>query len=585
MNISSKTKWILKMLLKDWRRYPKCDPQSNCSDVGSSSMAFVEARCAYVILLMAIYYMTEALPLAVTALMPVFAFPLLGIISTDAICRVYMRGTAMMFFGGLAVAIAVEHCNLHKRIALFVILRVGQSPRRLMGSFMLTTMFLSMWISNTAATAMMIPILDAILQELYKSDAVRKTMGNTELTELPPKFHQVSNTNEDNKIKRNSYLESDEDEPVRRPVVSINTSLNKSEERLAPPDKESQALSTMYFLATAYGSNLGGTGFPTGTGPNLVLWGIMQSSFPEGTGLNFATWMAFNIPGMILCVACTWVWLEILCRRFRNHLKKKKKQFEGWYKSITMPLARLPFMKLSSQSCSQSLSSCGKVGNATPAILIVFLLFVIPSKPPWCDKSNGPTPACLTWDVVHRKVPWGLVILMGGGFAMAEGASASGLSNWLRLQLQSLQVLPGPAIVFLVCLITTFLTEIISNITAASILLPVLKDMALGLGIHPLYLMLPGAVCCSYAFMLPVANPPNAIAFNASTMKNSDMIKAGFILNFICVFIMTGLINTLGVVLFDLHTFPEWAANAARAANATTVVLQTFSNETLVTYS
>ncbi|KAB7499343.1 putative transporter [Armadillidium nasatum] len=198
---------------------------------------------------------------------------------------------------------------------------------------------------------------------------------------------------------------------------------------------------------------------------------------------------------------------------------------------------------------------------------------------------TGPTPACLTWDVVHRKVPWGLVILMGGGFAMAEGASASGLSNWLRLQLQSLQVLPGPAIVFLVCLITTFLTEIISNITAASILLPVLKDMALGLGIHPLYLMLPGAVCCSYAFMLPVANPPNAIAFNASTMKNSDMIKAGFILNFICVFIMTGLINTLGVVLFDLHTFPEWAANAASAANATTVVLQTFSTEKLVTYS
>ncbi|KAB7499350.1 Low-affinity phosphate transporter PHO91, partial [Armadillidium nasatum] len=206
----------------------------------------------------------------------VFAFPLLGIISTDAICRFYMRGTAMMFLGGLVVAIAVEHCNLHKRIALFVILKVGQSPTLIMIGFMLTTMFISMWISNTAAGAMMIPILDAILQELFKNDKAhnelnkssedfielkfsKKTLSKTELIENSPNLNSLHHSPRAESFK-----------PERKEEV------NNNEERLTPPDKESQALSTMLFLATAYSANIGGTAFPTGTGPNLVFWGLFQ---------------------------------------------------------------------------------------------------------------------------------------------------------------------------------------------------------------------------------------------------------------------------------------------------------------------
>ncbi|RXG51843.1 Solute carrier family 13 member 2, partial [Armadillidium vulgare] len=554
-----------------------------------------EARCAFVILLMATYYMTEALPLAVTALMPVFAFPLLGIISTDAICRFYMRGTAMMFFGGLSVAIAVEHCNLHKRIALFVILKVGQSPTLIMIGFMLTTMFISMWISNTAAGAMMIPILDAILQELFKNDKAhnelnkssedfielkfsKKTLSKTELIENSPNLNMLIRS-----LHHSPRAESFK--PERKEEV------NNNEERLSPPDKESQALSTMLFLATAYSANIGGTAFPTGTGPNLVFWGLFQNSFSGNTGLNFVSWMLFNIPGMFLCMLCTWALLQIhfmgigKWRKFPKCSEEKKERIRNLVQHHYDSLGPITFHEICVTVLFSTLvllwvfRAPGKVGNATPAIFIVFLLFIIPSKLPWKDTSAGPIPSCLTWEVVHKKVPWGLILLVGGGFAMAEGASASGLSTWLQAQLQVLEILPKQAIVFLVCFITTFLTEIITNITAASVLLPVLKDMAIGLGIHPLYLMLPGTVCCSYAFMLPVSNPPNAIAFNASTMKTTDMMKVGFFLNIICIVIMTILINTLGVEIFDLKTFPEWAGNATVNASS---LIEPLANDTLI---
>ncbi|KAB7499344.1 Solute carrier family 13 member 2 [Armadillidium nasatum] len=476
--------------------------------------------------------LSKALPLAVTALMPIFAFPLLGIISTDAICRVYMRGTAMMFLGGLAVAIAVEHCNLHKRIALFVILKVGQSPTLIMLSFMLTTnvhFYVDFqhgsWghdgsnLGRHFARIVQIQTYSDCMKNIEllerNNDKVQIEANKSKQDFIAIRFSKKT-LSKTELIESSSNLNSLDDDPRAETLKPERIEeINNNEERLSPPDKESQALSTMLFLATAYSANLGGTAFPTGTGPNLVFWGIYHKKwrkFPKCSEekkerIRKLVQHHYDSLGPItfheICVTVLFSTLVLLW------VFRAPGFITGWGEMV-----------------QDAFPNDFKVGNATPAILIVFLLFVIPSKLPWTDTSPEPTPPCLTWEAVHKKVPWGLILLVGGGFAMAEGAAASGLSTWMQVQLQVLEVLPKQAIVFLVCLITTFLTEIITNITAASILLPVLRDMAIGLGIHPLYLMLPGTVCCSYAFMLPVSNPPNAIAFNASTMKTTDMGQA-----------------------------------------------------------
>ncbi|XP_042889594.1 solute carrier family 13 member 5-like isoform X4 [Penaeus japonicus] len=548
-----------------------------------------EARCGYVILVMAMYWMTEAVPLAVTALIPVFAFPLLGILSTGKVCLVYMKETNMMFLGGLTVAIAVEHCNLHKRIALFVILHIGQSPRRLMAGFMLTTMFLSMWISNTASTAMMVPIVDAILVELYSSRETDGERGEpkSDLSVSPQHQSQMELVTTNGKSGQN--------QEVRKGTETEMESIADGEG--AGDGREGLTAATMLrrslLLGVAYSANIGGTGVVTGTSPNLVVMAVLSDSFSEPTGLNFATWMAFNVPGMLVCVLLAWLWLQFLfmglCGRkssiqqttpereaaVKRLIREKYRQLgpithhEGTVLTLFIVLVflwlfRAPeFVPGWSKWFSDAFGEHLEVDDATPAMFIVFLLFVLPAKLNfWCfrDPNAPPTasPACMSWDVVQKKIPWGVVLLLGGGFAMAEASKVSGLSIWLGDQLQYFNVMPKEAIVFIVCLMTAMLTEVASNTATASILLPVLKELALKINVNPLYLMLPAAVCCSYAFMLPVATPPNAIVFSAANMKSKDMMKAGFAMNVICVLVITVMINTLGVALFDLQNLPPW---------------------------
>ncbi|XP_068207339.1 Na(+)/citrate cotransporter-like isoform X3 [Palaemon carinicauda] len=564
------------------------------------AMNHAAARCGYVILIMAIYWMTEALPLAVTALIPVFAFPLLGILSTGECCLVYMKETNMMFLGGLTVAIAVEHCNLHKRIALFVILHVGQSPRRLMAGFMLTTMFLSMWISNTASTAMMVPIVDAILVELY---ATRNKKQEENATAIDMNASSSQNQLElaptgkngvgdgHNIIERNNHETEKDDTVTDAEVDAANEEIFR----------QRHIMRRALLLGIAYSANVGGTGVVTGTSPNLVLMAVLQDSFSEPTGLNFATWMAFNVPGMIICVILAWVWLQVL---FMGLFRKKspiqqstpertaavKRLINQKYKElgpvthheatvltlfiilVLLWLFRAPEFVPGWASWFKESFEGIEVDDATPAMLIVTLLFILPARLNfWCfrnpkdPEAPTPSPACMSWQVVQEKIPWGVVLLLGGGFAMAEGANKSGLSAWLGEQLVAFNVMPKEAIVFVVSLMTAMLTEVASNTATASILLPVLKEMALNINVNPLYLMLPAAVCCSYAFMLPVATPPNAIVFSAANMKSADMMKAGFLMNIICVVVITVMINTLGVALFDLQHMPPWANSTISA--------------------
>ncbi|XP_064082342.1 solute carrier family 13 member 2-like [Macrobrachium nipponense] len=557
-----------------------------------------EAKCGYVMIMMAIFWMTEIFPLAVTALIPVFAFPFLGILPTGEVTRVYMKENIMMFIGGVTIAVAVEHCNLHKRIALFVIFHLGQSPRRLMAGFMLTTMFLSMWISNTATTAMMVRVVDALLVELFiSSEEVDEAISSNGRGHM-----------ELQGIENGSYIPEDDCESGRNKNLQTNTKGQKVKEDKPRPktiaemslNDECRALKDMCFLAVAYSANVGGTGSMTGTGSNLVLKGILESSFDESTGLNFATWMAFNIPGMLLCVILAWIWLQILfmglCRKGKQSIQETspekeaalRKVIEDQYQGlgpmshqektvltlfiilVLMWLFRSPeFIPGWADLFKDANGKKFAIKDASSVILIIFALFALPANLSFFKnirRKDGallpPAPGCLNWKVAQERVPWGLVLVMGGGLALAEGCKKSGLSSWMGEQLTVFDALPKEATVFCVSLLIAMLTEVTSNTATASIFLPVLMEMALNVNVNPLYLMLPATVCCSYAFMLPVATPPNAIVYGAADMKSSDMMKAGFVMNVLCVIVITGMINTLGVLMFDLHTLPAWAKSS-----------------------
>lgn len=566
-----------------------------------------EARCGYVIMLMAVYWMTEAVPVAVTALIPVFAFPLLGVMSTGDVCIVYMKETNMMFLGGLTVAIAVEHCNLHRRIALRVILLVGQSPRSLMAGFMLTTMFLSMWISNTATTAMMVPIVDAILAELYTArDVQDSTAIEMDPRVAPAKQSQMDLVNND--ASAYSRTEPNPEPEAPNSTEPPSRALSKEEEARSsaprepkgmtetPPDEACRALRDMCFLATAYSANVGGTGSLTGTGPNLIVKGVLASSYSEPTGLNFLTWMLFNVPGMLICVLLAWVWLQIrylgLFRRNKSELAQEvpeerkqavRRLVESKYRDlgpmrmqeITVLVLFIILVLLWLFRAPEFIEGWAgyfehtfgvEVDDATPAMFIVFLLFCLPAKLDFlCFRKPDDPPRdkddkneVLTWRAVQQKIPWGIVLLLGGGFAMAEASKVSGLSYWLGQQLYIFKGVNKAVIILTVTLLTAMLTEVASNSATASIILPVLNQLALNIEVNPLYLMLPAAVCCSYAFMLPVATPPNAIVFSVANMKSSEMMKAGIMMNIVCVLVLNVMINTLGVVIFDLNTMPAW---------------------------
>jgi len=476
------------------------------------------ARCAFVVLVMAVYWTLELLPLPVTSLLPVVLFPILGVSDTNSTAMVYMKGVQMMYIGSLMVALAVEESGLHRRIALSALSLAGTRPAFLMLGFMLPTAFLSMWISNAATSAMMVPIIQAVLSELAL-------------------------------------------------------------------DSKQQ---TMMFLALAYSANIGGTGTIIGTPPNLILVGFLTSQFPEHS-LNFGSWMAFALPEVVLNLAILWIVLQIYFtgwRSFADLWKKSEGKSDGEVRAKELirekckALGPLTFHEISVlvvfcllvllwffrkpgfipgwASALQWSTSSGSpltIGSASATLLIVILLFVIPADP-YKDPAGA---TLLEWRVVERKFPWGIILLMGGGFALAEGASKSCLTHLVGSVLSNLSALPPSLILLLLCLITSAISQIASNSATTSMLAPVVLSMASPLGLHPVYLALGVTLTASHAFMLPVSTPCNAIVFNAGGFTIKDMAGVGVILNLLCICSTMICLHTYGIPLLGLDSVPTWA--------------------------
>ncbi|XP_073902552.1 solute carrier family 13 member 2 isoform X2 [Castor canadensis] len=498
----------------------------------------------------------------------------MGIMDASEVCIEYLKDTNILFIGGLLVAISVEHWNLHKRIALRVLLIIGVRPAMLILGFMLVTAFLSMWISNTATTAMMVPIAHAVLEQLHGTKKDIEEGNDNPAFEL-----QESSTQ-----KEETKLDKGQDTPA-----SSELRAQKNQEQI----RFTQGMS----LCVCYSASIGGIATLTGTTPNLVLQGQVDSLFPENSKVvNFASWFGFAFPTMVILLLLAWLWLQVLFLGFnfrknfgigeqeqeRKHAALKVIQTQHKLlgpmifaeKVITVLFVILVILWFTREpgffrgwgnlafanEDGQSMASDGTV-----AIFISIILFIIPSEFPGLiqdpekpGRLKAP-PALLTWKTVHEKMPWNIVLLLGGGFALAKASEKSGLSDWLGEKLTPLQHVPPPATAFILCLLVAAFTECTSNVATTTLFLPILASMAQAICLHPLYVMLPCTLSASLAFMLPVATPPNAIVFSFGGLKVSDMARAGFLLNIIGVLVITLAINSWGFPIFSLDTFPSWA--------------------------
>ncbi|NXO79772.1 S13A2 protein, partial [Sitta europaea] len=566
-----------------------------------------EALCGYVIIVMALFWCTEALPLAVTALLPVLLFPLMNIMDSTTVCQEYLKDTNMLFLGGLVMAIAIEKWNLHKRVALRVLLITGVRPALLLMGFMAVTAFLSMWISNTATTAMMVPIAQAVMEQLHKSEVESGTSGR--VSEHTNKAFELQEKSPD------SLKEPEEKVPRLSPaqysscisfvpwdlgnshVLTVEEERDRSEEI----EKKHLNLSKGMSLCICYSSSIGGIATLTGTTPNLVLQGQINDIYKDNGGIiNFASWFSFAFPTMLVLLVLAWIWLQILYLGFNfkknfgcgssPDVKAKEQQAYEIIKEESKKLGKMTFAEIEVLIIFVLLvvlwftrepgffpgwatvlfnkNNTSYVTDATVALFISILLFILPSgfsSQDGDEKQTGgrakfrPPAPLVDWKIIQEKMPWNIVFLLGGGFALAKGSEESGLSEWLGSKLTPLQNIPHPAIAFLLCLLIATFTECTSNVATTTLFLPILASMAEAICLNPLYVMLPCTLSASLAFMLPVATPPNAIVFSYGQLRVIDMAKAGFVLNILGVLTITLAINTWTSSLFQLQTFPSWA--------------------------
>ncbi|XP_056130951.1 solute carrier family 13 member 3 [Lampris incognitus] len=536
---------------------------------------------------MATYWCTEALPLAVTALLPVCLFPTMGILPSKKVCPQYFLDTNFLFLSGLVMASAIEEWGLHRRIALKVLKIVGVKPAWLILGMMLTTSFLSMWLSNTATTAMMLPIGNAILESLFG-----------DLESLKARSKSVEDS--DNEIingQSNMKLQSVHSLPSEKQILSIDGLEGMDQINIKTADEiQSEAQYQMkvwkgFLICIPYAASIGGTATLTGTAPNLILIGQLKSYFPDCDILNFGSWFAFAFPLMALFLFLGWIWIAFLYGGLNTRLCIQKQDLRAEAEARAKAVIDEDYEKLGPINFAEGAISFffvlfavllftrdpkfitgwsvlflkGYVSDAVTGVVIVSMLFFFPSQRPslswWLNPqaSNTPCVPLLSWKKAQECVPWNIILLLGGGFAMAKGCEESGLASWIGGHLQPLAQVPAAAAAMLITAFVACFTEFASNTATIIIFLPIIAELAMRIVVNPLYFMIPATIGCSYAFMLPVSTPPNSIAFASGHLMAKDMVKTGIVMNILGILSVSLAMNTWGIAMFSLNTYPEWA--------------------------
>ena len=476
------------------------------------------SRVAAVAALMAIWWITAAIPLFATAMLPLALFPLLGVMAGRETAPIYLNSTIVLFIGGFMIALTMQKWNLHRRIALAIIGWVGGGPARMVLGFMVAAAFLSMWISNTATAVMMVPMGLAIVLQI--------------------------------------------------------------EEQAGEDDAHSLAVGLM--LGIAYGCSVGGMTTLVGTPPNLAFARIHEALFPEAPAIAFGQWLLAAFPiGLVMLLAAWLLITQVLYRAparlavgrdviARERAALGPMAFEERVVMVVFAATALLWVfrvdlnigPLVLPGWSRLLPWPRLVDDGTVAIAMASILFFVPAR------SGEPGQRVMDADVIPC-LPWNVVLLIGGGLALATGLQRTGLAALIGSQFEAVGALPTFALILIVCLAITFLTELTSNTATTEMILPILAAVAVATGVHPLVLMIPATMSASCAFMMPVATPPNAIVFGSNRFSIAEMARAGIVLNLLGALVISSVVYTLGLVVFDVDpaVLPPWAMSISGEAH------------------
>lgn len=475
--------------------------------------------------LMAVWWMTEAMPLPVTSLMPIVLFPVLTEITPAEATAPYANPIVFLFLGGFLIAIAMQKWNLHRRIALLTLRAVGTQPRQIILGMMIATAFLSMWVSNTATTLMMLPIGLSVL---------------TLVVENSQKHGDAENVDTD----------------------AITTDLTATQTLSEVIDNpEIRKFGVALVLSIAWAATIGGLGTLLGSPPNAIVAGYISEELGQTVG--FAQWMMLGVPIVVVFILIAWLLMTRVIFRFnlkeipggkqliQREIDSLGRMSQGewvvlgvfvtaaFFWIVPGILAGIPAI-----GDSESWAFLGRFNDTVIAIAAGVLLFLIPG-----DKRGNMT---LRWKDAESGLPWGVLLLFGGGLSLAAAVAATGLDVWFGDQVGGLGALPLILLLAVVVFIVLMLTEITSNTATAAAFIPILGGVAIGLGIDPITLLIPAALAATCAFMLPVGTPPNAIVFASGHVKITEMVKGGVILNVVGVILITLFTVLLGPWAFGM---------------------------------
>ena len=438
---------------------------------------------------MAVWWVTECVPISVTALLPIVLFPLTGGMDLSTTTAAYGHKLVFLFVGGFLIALAIEKWHLHKRLALNIIRVTGSNKSRVILGFMLATAFLSMWISNTATSIMILPVGLAIISQL-KDDP--KTVEN-----------------------------------------------------------ENEFFGKSLMIAIAYSASIGGMATLIGTPPNMVLAGVVEESY--GIKLNMFDWMKFGVPLSSFLLIICWFYLTKIAFKFkneefsagRNEIQRQIKELGRFSNEEIKVLIVFTLTALGWIFRGSIETIFPMIDDTIIAIFFAVSLFIIPTKN---QKTNT---TLLVWnDTV--KLPWGILILFGGGMAIASAFGKSGLALWIADLLQNLNDVSLFLIILIVVTSINLLTEVTSNMATTAMLLPVLVTIALAIDVHPYFLLVAATLAASCAFMLPISTPPNAVVFGSGFLKIEDMFKKGVWMNLISIITITLVVYYILPYVFEM---------------------------------
>ncbi|XP_067906162.1 solute carrier family 13 member 1-like [Heterodontus francisci] len=708
----------------------KLHKQAGYVEDPASMLPHKESECAYTMLVVAIYWLTEAMPLSVTALLPALMFPLFGIMQSTEVASTYFKDFHLLLIGVICLATSIEKWNLHKRIALRMVILMGVNPGRLMMGFMLSCSFLSMWLSNTSTAAMAMPVVEAVLQQIMNAEAVTDIPRNTlngvtnQALELNEEESEIKKLESKEKIeldpKKQGIIQAKENEAMKwetkeldgpwvaawRPVkfceeraastrdvekgshilpvvegprlhapselhtefqgenlvgrnkifrlgvglqpfkngvmvldviardveatrlrfrgrpfrplylnelprkiswghrvaadcghatVFIGRAASKEEVVRKYRNEKDHDLCKGICLCIAYSSTIGGLTTTTGTSTNLIFVEQFNTRYPDCHCINFGSWFVLVFPMTVIILLLSWLWLHVIYFGFSfsdtfqfgkekdSREKASIKMIEEDYKKLG-PMGYQEIVTLT-VFCLMALlwftrdpgffpgwsflfpQYKGFATDSTVALLLGLLFFILPADKPTSaikKKVKGYT-TLITWKEFQSCMPWEISLLVGGGFALAKGSEVSGLSLWMGSKLEPLGTLPAWVIVLVACLIVTSVTEVASNPATITIFLPILAPLAEAIHVNPLYLLIPSTLCTSFAFLLPVSNPPNAIVYGYGHLTVMDMVKAGLGVNIIGILVVMIAMSTWAIPLYDLKTYPSWAQDLGNA--------------------